>query len=50
MLLTASLGVVPDRCCPCVLPAQELVGDGTEQSADERGEQVDPERAELACC
>ena len=50
MLLTGSLGVAPDRCGSCVLPAQKLIGDRPERRADERCEQVDPERVELTCC
>ena len=49
MLLTASLGLAPDRCAPCALPAQELVRDGA-QRGSERREQVDPERVQLASC
>ena len=49
MLLTASLGVASDRCALCVLPAKELVSEGAERGSEERREQVDPERIQLAC-
>ena len=34
----------------CALPAQELVRDGAQRGSEERREQVDPERVQLASC